>query len=84
MNKSYTEEFKKMSIELSYNSDKTIIQICKDLNISGSLLYKWRKEMSGEAKLEDSKEVKELKKKLANLEVENQILKKALAICNRM
>jgi len=40
--------------------------------------------MSVDAKLPDSQEMKELKKKLSNLELENQILKKALAICNRM
>ena len=84
MNRIYTEEFRKMAVELSYNSDKPLTQICKELGLSGSLLYKWRKDMGNESKIPDSKEMKDLKKKLANLEVENQILKKALAICNRM
>ena len=88
MKRIYTEEFRKMAvlrlrsatIELSYNSDKPLTHICKELSLSGSLLYKWRKDMVNESKTSDSQEVKELKKKLANLEVENQILKKALAI----
>lgn len=84
MKRIYTEEFRKMAVELSYNSDKPLTHICKELGVSGSLLYKWRKDMGTESKMSDSQEVKELKKKLANLEVENQILKKALAICNRM
>ena len=84
MKKFYTEEFKKMTLELSYTSDKPISEICKDLGISNSILYRWRKDMSVDAKSPDSQEVKELKKKLSNLELENQILKKALAICNRM
>lgn len=84
MKKFYTEEFKKMTVELSYTSDKPVAEMCKDLGISNSILYRWRKDMSVDAKLPDSQEVKELKKKLSNLELENQILKKALAICNRM
>lgn len=84
MYKVYTEEFRKMAVELSYNSDKPLTHICKELGLSGSLLYKWRKDMNKEVPSSDSKEMKELKKKLVNLEVENQILKKALAICNRM
>ena len=84
MKKFYTEEFKKMTVELSYTSDKPVAEMCKDLGISNSILYRWRKDMSVDAKPPDSQEVKELKKKLSNLELENQILKKALAICNRM
>jgi transposase len=84
MKRTYTEEFRKMAVELSYNSDKPLTDICKELGLSGSILYKWRKDMGNESKPLDSQEIKDLKKKLANLEVENQILKKALAICNRM
>ncbi len=84
MNKFYTEEFKKMTVELSYTSDKPVAEMCNDLGISNSILYRWRKDMSVDAKSPDSQEMKELKKKLSNLELENQILKKALAICNRM
>ena len=84
MKKFYTEEFKKMTVELSYTSDKPVVEMCKDLGISNSILYRWRKDMNVDAKSPDSQEVKELKKKLSNLELENQILKKALAICNRM
>jgi transposase len=84
MYKIHTEEFKRMAVDLSYNSDKTITQICKELGLSLSLMYKWRKDMNKELKSPDSQEIKELKKRLANAEVENQILKKALAICNRM
>jgi transposase len=43
MKRIYTEEFRKMAVELSYNSDKPLTHICKELGLSGSLLYKWRK-----------------------------------------
>lgn len=86
MKSKYTKEFREMAVELSYNTDKPINVLCKELNIGNSLLYKWRNEMNPDKKeiIEESKEIKELKIKLAKAEVENQILKKALAICNRM
>ena len=39
MKKFYTEEFKKMTVELSYSSDKQISKICKNLGIS-NLIFK--------------------------------------------
>ena len=50
------------------------------------MIHNHRNEMNPDKKeiIEESKEIKELKIKLAKAEVENQILKKALAICNRM
>ena len=58
MYKFYTEEFRKMAVDLSYTSEKPIAQICKELGLSGSLMYKWRKDMGSEPKTQDSKEVK--------------------------
>jgi transposase len=86
MKKKYTKEFKEMAVELSYNGSKPLTTLCKDLNIGNTSIYKWREEMS-EVKKEvslETKEMKELRKRLEKLEVENQILKKALAICNKM
>ena len=86
MRSRYTEDFKSTAVELSYNTDKPLSQLCKELNVSESLLYRWRNQMNPNKKelSQDSIEIKELKKRLEKLEVENQILKKALAICNRM
>ncbi|MFN8577137.1 MAG: transposase [Candidatus Sericytochromatia bacterium] len=86
MRAKYTKEFRDMAVELSYNTDKPISNLCKELNIGESALYKWRSKMNPEKKeiSQDSKEMKELKKRLEKLEVENQILKKALAICNKI
>jgi transposase len=86
MKKQYTKEFKEMALELSYNSDKPIILLAKELGVPESLIYRWRKNMSSDTtpKSPESTEIKELKKKISNLEVQNEILKKALAICNKM
>ena len=42
--RSYTEEFKKDAVELSFNSDKTIKEIAEDLGISYGNLTRWRRE----------------------------------------
>jgi transposase-like protein len=86
MTKPYSKEFKEMAVDLSYNSDKPLSLLAKELGITESAIYNWRKKMSPDSttKSTESKEVKELKKKLANLEVQNEILKKALAICNKI
>jgi len=86
MKKQYTKEFKEMALELSYNSDKPITLLAKELGVPESVIYRWRKNMSPDTtpKSTESTEIKELKKKISNLEVQNEILKKALAICNKM
>ncbi len=40
----YTREFKVEAAKLSYNSDKPVEQIAKDLGVSQSSLNRWRKE----------------------------------------
>ena len=82
-NKRYNEEFKQSIVSL-YNSGKNSSQICKDYGISSSTLYKWIKQYT-EVKISDEEtmtveEIKKMQKKLALVEEENAILKKAMAI----
>ena len=79
----YTEEFKKTIVNL-YQSGKTYSQISQEYGISQSPLANWIKKYS-EVKMDDntiltSKQIKELQKRNAQLEEENLILKKAIAI----
>ena len=79
----YTEEFKKSVVSL-YSNGKTQTQLCEEYGISSSALSRWIKAYS-EVKIDDgtvmtAKQVKELQKRNAQLEEENMILKKALAI----
>lgn len=86
MRKNYTKEFKEMAVDLSYNSEKPITQLTKELGIGDNVIYRWRNKMNPDNKSnsEENREIKELKKKITELEVQNQILKKALAICNKI
>lgn len=82
-NNKYNEEFKQSIVSL-YNSGKSSTQICKEYGMSSSTLHKWIRKYT-QVKISDTEtitmaEVKKLQKKLAVLEEENIILKKAMAI----
>ena len=79
----YDEDFKKSLVSLHQNG-KTQAQLCKKYGVSQSTLGKWIKQYST-AQVDDgqvltAQQVKELQKRNAQLEEENLILKKAIAI----
>lgn len=79
----YSEEFKQTIVNL-YHSGKTYAQIHKEYGVSSSALTNWIKKYS-EVKIDDSTiltadQIKQLQKRNAELEEENLILKKAIAI----
>jgi transposase len=87
--KTYTREFKIDAAKLSYNSDKPVEEIAESLGVSKSSLNRWRQEYrddpdqafpgSGQQKERDA-EIMRLKKELRQVQLENEILKKAAAI----
>ena len=81
--KPYDEDFKKSIVAL-YQNGKTQTQLAKEYCVSLSALGKWIRQYS-EVKTIDgdimtAKQIKELQKRMAQLEEENIILKKAIAI----
>lgn len=82
-NKTYSTEFKKTIVNL-YHSGKSYSQIHSEYGVSTSALSKWVK-LYSEVKIDDdtvitAQQIKELQKRNAQLEEENLILKKAIAI----
>jgi transposase len=88
--KHYTLEFKEKAVELSY-AKGSVKQVCEDLDIFPSVLYRWRKELKdygknsfpgrGKPKMTDEeKEIVRLRKALKEAELERDILKKAIGI----
>lgn len=82
-NVKYSQEYKQTIVNL-YHSGKTYSEIHKEYGISYSALSNWIKQYS-EVKIDDetvltAKQIKELQKRNAQLEEENLILKKAIAI----
>lgn len=79
----YSQEFKQTIVNI-YQSGKTYEEIHKEYGVSHSTLANWIKTYS-EVKIDDdtvltAKQIKELQKRNAQLEEENLILKKAIAI----
>ena len=79
----YTEEFKKTIVSL-YQNGKTYSQIQKEYGVSSSALSNWVRKYS-QVRVDDdtvlsAQQVKALQKRNAELEEENLILKKAIAI----
>lgn len=79
----YDETFKKNIVALHQNG-KTQTELSKEYGISVSAISRWIK-LYSEVRVDDNtimtaKQIKELQKRNAQLEEENIILKKALAI----
>ena len=77
----YDEDFKRTLVEL-YHNGKTQASLIKEYGVSQSALTKWIKQYStvetDSGEVLTAKQVKELQKRMAQLEEENQILKKRL------
>ena len=79
----YDEGFKKNAVKLSYASPKRAAEVAKDLGITDSMLYRWRKRYTADgdktrfATLEE--ENRALRLENAELKIERDMLKKATA-----
>jgi len=79
----YDVDFKKNAVKLSCASPKTVKQIADDLGIHENLLYNWRRKYTADgdktkyATLDD--ENKDLRRQLAEVKMERDMLKKAAA-----
>lgn len=83
-NKKYDEEFKKMIVELYESHTTTGTEITREYGIGSATLYKWinqyRKIQTSDGETTNNKEIKKMKKEINDLKIENEILKKAIAI----
>mgnify|MGYP001564322945 CR=1 FL=1 len=81
----YDEGFKTEALRMT-NSGRSVPDVARSLGMSENLLYKWRSEQkssySPEASNRDA-ELEQLRKQLRQVEMERDILKKALAIFGR-
>ncbi len=82
----YDKQFKIDAVKLLESSGKSITEISNDLGIRYDLLSRWEKEFSeelsaftGQGNPRDE-EIARMKKEIAELKMERDILKKAMAI----
>ncbi|WP_213818660.1 transposase [Garciella nitratireducens] len=71
----YSDEFKQQIVDL-YRSGKTVIDLSGEYGVSTVTIYNSEETMT-------AKEYQTMKKRIAQLEKENEILKKATAIFSR-
>lgn len=85
INKTYTREFKEQAVQLAQTSGKPKAQIARELGIADSLLYGWIERYAApvqkEKKSPDNEKVESqrLRRELARVTEERDILKKAVA-----
>ena len=88
--KNYSKEFKQKAVELS-NVRGNVQEIARELGVNPEFIYRWRKELNNNPGLafggngnkqltEEQKELARLRRKLADAEMERDILKKAVSI----
>lgn len=79
----FDDEFRKNAVKISYASSKPITEICQDLGITPSMLYRWRKKFTAEGDKTRSavqeEKIRQLQLELAEARIENDMLKKAAA-----
>ena len=84
--KSYDEEFKKTLVSL-YENGKKISDLSREYGINESTIRPWIKKygtiITSTGEVTNNDEILKLKKKLHEVELENEILKKAVAIFSK-
>lgn len=82
--KQYTQEFREQIVELYNTGLKTFSQLESEYGVSRATLHNWVKKHApvqiSENEIITAKEYRALQKKIRELEIENEILKKATAI----
>jgi transposase len=82
----YTPEFKAQAVAM-LQTGKPVSQLARELGISDNLLYSWRQASQGgsegpqaEGERDAADELRALRREMARLKMENDILKKAAVI----
>jgi transposase len=88
----YTREFKEGAVELLESSGKSGREIEEELGIGSGMVYRWRAQLAGEGNgirafpgngNARDEELARLRKELAVVKEEREILRKALAIFSK-
>ena len=85
--KTYTEEFKKTIVELYEAGNKTKSELAREYGTSECNIRTWIKKYgkikTSTGEITNNDEIVKMKKKMLEIETENEILKKALAIFSK-
>lgn len=78
----YDDNFKKEAVRLIKSGNKTVADVARDLGISASTLHGWKYQSveMPDGDIMTNSEITRLKRELADVRMERDILKKAVAI----
>jgi len=90
----YDADFKRNAVRLSEEPGVCVAKVADDLGISRELLYRWRSDFRDKGQLafpghgkealtREEKQIRQLEKRLREVELERDILKKAVAIFSK-
>ncbi len=88
----YDREFKIDAVRLSHEPGRTVAGVARDLGISTNMLHRWRSQLSRDEESafpgkghqnSEQEELRRLRRQLADVTEERDILKKALAVFSR-
>jgi len=77
----YDEEYKQAAVKKIHDG-QSVASVARELGVAESLLHNWKRQMA-ENSSDSDKEVLSLKKRIRELEMERDILKKAALIFGR-
>ncbi|MGL6168525.1 MAG: transposase [Fusobacteriaceae bacterium] len=87
----YDDEFRKQIVDLVESKTKTVKEIAGEYGLSINTINNWIQKYRKSCSFRDEdqltaeeKEIRELKKKIKQIEEENEILKKATAIFSKL
>ena len=87
LRRKYDEEFKSEAVRLALKEGSRVSEVARNLGVHENLLYKWKKELSGNGSngytAEEKAELRKLKRELRDVKEERDILKKAMAIFSK-
>jgi len=88
----YDGDFKREAVRLSYEPGRTVASVARDLGICENSLWRWRKQLSEKGdeafpgtghQTAEQEELRRLRRQLADVTEERDILKKALGVFSR-
>lgn len=87
----YDDEMRKQVVELVDSNTKTVKEIAREYGLSSNTINNWVKKFKESSSFRavdqltpEEKEIRELKKRIKQIEEENEILKKATAIFSKL
>lgn len=79
--KKYDQEFKKEAVK-KYLDGQSVASVAREMGVNENTIHKWKQEILQSSGENDQDKIR-MRKRILELELENEILKKATAIFSR-